>query len=58
MKKTETLLIQFWKIIYIISEFNFIKKTSTLLTLFWTMIHITSEFNFSKNLPISFFKKN
>ena len=45
MKKTETLLTQFWVIIYITSEFNFYeKKTETLLTQFWVIIYITSEF--------------
>ena len=48
-KKTETLLIQFWTIIYITSEFNFYeKKTETLLVQFWTIIYVISEFNFMK----------
>ena len=47
MKKRETLLTQFWVIIYITSEFNFYeKKAETLLTKFWVIIYITSEFNF------------
>ena len=45
-KKTETLLAQFWAIICITSELNFIKKTSTLLVQFWAIIYITSEFDF------------
>ena len=48
MKKTKTLLTQFWVIIYITSEFNFYekKKTETLLAQFWVIIYIASEFNF------------
>ena len=48
MKKTKTLLTQFWVIIYITSEFNFYekKKTETLLAQFWVIIFIASEFNF------------
>ena len=59
MKKTETLFIHFWVIIYITSEFNFYekKKTETSLTEFWLIIHITREFNFHKNLKIQFLKR-
>ena len=34
VKKTETLLAQFWVIIYVTSEFNFMKKAETLLAQF------------------------
>ena len=56
-KKTETLLIQFWVIIYVISEFNLKEKANALFTQFWTITYITSESNFCKNLRILFFKK-
>ena len=53
MKKSQTLLAEFWVIIYITTEFNFMKKTTnTLLVQFWAIIYITSEFNFCKNLQI------
>ena len=54
MKKTETLLTQFWVISYITSEFNFFenflvfKKTKPLLTQFWVIMYITSEFSFDE----------
>ena len=51
IKKTNTLLVQFWAIIYITSEFNFHEKTETLLTQFWVIIHIISEFNFYQKKP-------
>ena len=48
-KQTETLLTQFRVIIYLTSEFNFMKKkTKTSLVQFWAIIYITSEFNFYK----------
>ena len=52
MKKTETLLTQFWVIIYKTSQRNFYKKTETLLPQFRAKIYITSGFNFCKNLRI------
>ena len=44
MKTTETLLTQFWVIIYITSKFNLMNKTETLLTQFSVIFYITSEF--------------
>ena len=54
MKKTEILLVQFWPITHITSEFDFYekKKTETLLPNFWVIMYTTSEFNFCKTLQI------
>ena len=51
-KKAETLLAQFWVIIYVISEFNFYEKRNALLVQFWAIICIISEFNFMKKTNI------
>ena len=52
MKKTETLLVQFWVIMYITREVNFMKITKNLLVQFWVLSYITSEFNFCKKIRI------
>ena len=55
MKKTETLLTEFWAIIHITGEFKFCKNLSKLifqkdiniwLAQFFAIIYITSEYNF------------
>ena len=46
MIKREALLTKFWVIIYITSEFNFMRKTTALLAQFLAITYVTSEFNF------------
>ena len=46
MKKTETLLTEFWVMIYITSKFNLYEKAKTLLTQFWGIIYTSRKFNF------------
>ena len=48
MKKAETLLTQFWLIIYVTSGFNFHEENRNFIVQFWAIIYITSEFRFSK----------
>ena len=52
MKKTETLSVQFWVIVYITREVNFMKITENLLVQFWVLTDITSEFHFCKKIRI------